>query len=38
MQDICDKVVEVIDKYFLAKAKDAESWVFFHKMKADYFR
>ena len=38
MQEICDKVVEVIDKYFLAKAKDAESKVFFYKMKADYFR
>ena len=38
MQSICDKVVEVIDKYFLQKAKDAESKVFFYKMKADYFR
>ena len=38
MQEICDKVVEVIDKFFLPKAKDAESKVFFYKMKADYFR
>ena len=38
MQEICDRVVEVIDKYFLQRAKDAESKVFFHKMKADYFR
>lgn len=38
MQSICDKVVEVIDKYFLSKAQDVESKVFFYKMKADYFR
>jgi len=28
----------VIDGHFLLKAKDAESKVFFYKMKADYFR
>ena len=38
MQEICDKVVEVIDKFFLSKSKDSESKVFFYKMKADYFR
>jgi 14-3-3 protein epsilon len=38
MQNICDQVVKVIDDHFLKKAKEAESKVFFYKMKADYFR
>lgn len=38
MQDICDQVKLVIDTHFVAKADNPESLVFFHKMKADYFR
>ena len=38
MQTICDQVKEVIDSHYITRARDAESLVFFHKMKADYFR
>ena len=38
MQGICDQVVADIDTYYLPKAKDSESLVFFYKMKADYYR
>ena len=38
MQGICDEIVELIDTYFLPKASDSESKVFFYKMKADYYR
>eukprot|EP01103_Thecamoeba_quadrilineata_P006607 TRINITY_DN16334_c0_g1_i1.p1 TRINITY_DN16334_c0_g1~~TRINITY_DN16334_c0_g1_i1.p1 ORF type:complete len:247 (-),score=67.65 TRINITY_DN16334_c0_g1_i1:140-880(-) len=38
LSDICDNILEVIDKHLLATSTSNESKVFYHKMKGDYFR
>jgi hypothetical protein len=38
LADICDDVLALLDKYLIAKASNAESKVFYLKMKGDYFR
>lgn len=38
LEKLCDKIIKSIDQYLLPKSFDAESSVFYHKMKADYFR
>jgi 14-3-3 protein epsilon len=38
MKKICNEVVEVLDSNLIPEAKAAEAKVFFHKMKADYYR
>jgi len=38
LEKLCDKIIKSIDHYLLPKSTDAESNVFYHKMKADYFR
>jgi 14-3-3 protein epsilon len=35
---LCQKIINNIDHHLLPKATDAEAKVFYHKMKADYFR
>jgi 14-3-3 protein epsilon len=35
---LCQKIIHNIDAHLLPKATDAEAKVFYHKMKADYFR
>jgi 14-3-3 protein epsilon len=36
--DLCTKIIKNIDSYLLPKSGDDEAKVFYHKMKADYFR
>jgi len=38
LQDICGDVLGLLDKFLIAKASNAESKVFYLKMKGDYFR
>jgi 14-3-3 protein epsilon len=38
LSDICNDVLNVIDKHLLPAAQQAESKVFFYKMKGDYYR
>jgi len=38
LSDICKDVMEVLDKSLIPNAKDAESKVFYYKMKGDYHR
>jgi 14-3-3 protein epsilon len=38
MERLCNGVNDVIDNNFISKCANAESKVFFHKMKADYYR
>ncbi|KAJ8264842.1 hypothetical protein COCON_G00139410 [Conger conger] len=38
LQDICNDVLGLLDKYLIANASQAESKVFYLKMKGDYFR
>jgi len=38
LQGICDTILDLLDQHLIAKAKDAESKVFYHKMKGDYYR
>jgi 14-3-3 protein epsilon len=38
LEKLCEKIISSIDQYLLPKSSDAESSVFYHKMKADYFR
>merc|ERR1712224_56365 len=38
LQDICDTILGLLDGSLIPGAKDAESKVFYHKMKGDYFR
>jgi 14-3-3 protein epsilon len=35
---LCQKIINNIDNHLLPKAAEAEAKVFYHKMKADYFR
>merc|ERR1712113_948777 len=38
LQDICDKILVLLDKNLINKADSGESKVFYQKMKADYYR
>merc|ERR1712063_116882 len=38
LNDICGDVLNLLDKFLIAKASNAESKVFYLKMKGDYFR
>merc|ERR1711904_334373 len=38
LQKICDTILTLLDKNLLEKASTDESKVFYHKMKADYYR
>lgn len=38
LRDICQDVLQLLDKFLIAKASNAESKVFYLKMKGDYFR
>jgi 14-3-3 protein beta/theta/zeta len=38
LRDICYDVLELLDKFLVPKASNAESKVFYLKMKGDYFR
>jgi len=38
LQDICNDVLNLLDKFLISKASNAESKVFYLKMKGDYFR
>merc|ERR1712196_502530 len=38
LQDICDTILDLMDKSLIPKASNGESKVFYQKMKADYYR
>merc|ERR1712098_715737 len=38
LREICEDVLGLLDKYLIAKASNAESKVFYLKMKGDYYR
>ncbi|XP_068917246.1 14-3-3 protein zeta isoform X2 [Tenebrio molitor] len=38
LREICDDVLGLLDKYLIPKASNAESKVFYLKMKGDYYR
>jgi len=38
LRDICNDVLSLLDKFLIAKASNAESKVFYLKMKGDYYR
>lgn len=38
LRDICKDVLQLLDKYLIAKASAAESQVFYLKMEGDYYR
>jgi len=38
LKEICEDVLSLLDKYLIPKASNAESNVFYLKMKGDYFR
>jgi 14-3-3 protein epsilon len=38
LASLCQKIIKNIDTHLLPKANDPEAKVFYHKMKADYFR
>jgi 14-3-3 protein beta/theta/zeta len=38
LKDICEDVLSLLDKYLIPRAGNAESKVFYLKMKGDYFR
>ncbi len=38
LRDICQDVLQLLDKYLIAKASNPESKVFYLKMKGDYYR
>jgi 14-3-3 protein epsilon len=38
LQDICDKILKLLTDKLIPKATTGESQVFYHKMKADYYR
>ena len=38
LRDICNDVLNLLDKFLIAKANNAESKVFYLKMKGDYYR
>merc|ERR1712007_22967 len=38
LQEICDKILKLLDSNLISKATNGESKVFYQKMKADYYR
>jgi len=38
LEKLCENIIKTIDQCLLPKSSDAESSVFYHKMKADYYR
>merc|ERR1711879_725869 len=38
LQKICDTILSLLDSSLIGKASTGESKVFYHKMKADYYR
>jgi len=38
LQDICDRIIGLLDQNLISKASSGEAKVFYQKMKADYFR
>lgn len=38
LETLCLKIIKNIDEFLVSKASDAEAKVFYHKMKADYYR
>merc|ERR1712118_118677 len=38
LQGICDTILALLGDSLIPQAKDAESKVFYHKMKGDYYR
>ncbi|XP_020609882.1 14-3-3 protein 2-like isoform X1 [Orbicella faveolata] len=38
LKDICQDILKLLDEHLIKNAKDAESKVFYHKMKGDYWR
>merc|ERR1712151_986379 len=38
LQEICTKILALLDGNLIGKASNGESKVFYHKMKADYYR
>jgi 14-3-3 protein epsilon len=38
LEQLCQKIIKNIDAYLLPKSTDHEAKVFYHKMKADYYR
>jgi 14-3-3 protein epsilon len=38
LEELCEKIIKNIDDCLLTRATDDESRVFYHKMKADYYR
>merc|ERR1712232_257927 len=38
LQDICQDILEILDKYLISAAVSGESKVFYYKMKGDYHR
>lgn len=38
LAELCQKIVNNIDTYLIPKATEPEAQVFYHKMKADYYR
>jgi len=38
LHDICGKILALLDQHLISSASNGESKVFYHKMKADYYR
>lgn len=38
LEDLCNKIIKTIDGSLITKATESEAKVFYHKMKADYYR
>jgi 14-3-3 protein epsilon len=38
LENLCQKIISNIDTYLLPRGNDVEAKVFYHKMKADYYR
>jgi 14-3-3 protein epsilon len=38
LEQLCQKIIKNIDSYLLPKSTESEAKVFYHKMKADYYR
>merc|ERR1711874_84607 len=38
LEELCEKILDLMSKKLIPKASDVESKVFYHKMKGDYYR
>ncbi|EER19497.1 14-3-3 protein, putative [Perkinsus marinus ATCC 50983] len=38
LQEICDSILQLLDKYLIPSSQSGESKVFYYKMKGDYYR